>query len=142
MANGVEKESGLMMFSDEELREISGVKRGGDYIEVICGCTSHRYGDAVGKLRVFSNGDLEITCECTPGCNEGVALSTPSLSPVSLSCVFSKMGFDFSFCMFNAYVLTLMGGRLFVVYPMEKCFVSCSVVSYCYTVYVYAVLSQ
>ncbi|KAL9454200.1 hypothetical protein AB3S75_006747 [Citrus x aurantiifolia] len=70
MANGVEKESVLMMFSDEELREISGVKRGGDYIEVTCGCTSHRYGDAVGRLRVFSNGDLEITCECTPGCNE------------------------------------------------------------------------
>lgn len=74
MANGVEKESVLMMFSDEELREISGVKRGGDYIEVTCGCTSHRYGDAVGRLRVFSNGDLEITCECTPGCNEGLLL--------------------------------------------------------------------
>lgn len=83
MANGVEKESGLMMFSDEELREISGVKRGGDYIEVICGCTSHRYGDAVGRLRVFSNGDLEITCECTPGCNEGLSLH--SLSGLSLS---------------------------------------------------------
>ncbi|RVX08599.1 Protein ULTRAPETALA 1 [Vitis vinifera] len=43
---------GELMFSDEELREISGVKRGGDYVEVTCGCTSHRYGDAVGRLRV------------------------------------------------------------------------------------------
>ncbi|KAF2323950.1 hypothetical protein GH714_004409 [Hevea brasiliensis] len=47
MANGLEKE---ILFSDEELREMSGVKRGGDYIEVTCGCTSHRYGDAVDKL--------------------------------------------------------------------------------------------
>ncbi|KAK4783766.1 hypothetical protein SAY86_018134 [Trapa natans] len=58
------------MFSDEELREVSGLRRAADYIEVTCGCTSHRYGDAVGRLRVFVNGDLEITCECTPGCNE------------------------------------------------------------------------
>ncbi|KAF2283179.1 hypothetical protein GH714_043509 [Hevea brasiliensis] len=47
MANGIESE---ILFSDEELREMSGVKRGGDYIEVTCGCTSHRYGDAVDKL--------------------------------------------------------------------------------------------
>ncbi|OVA13903.1 SAND domain [Macleaya cordata] len=59
-----------MLFSDEELSEISGLKRGGDYVEVTCGCTSHRYGDAVGRLRVFSSGDLEISCECTPGCQE------------------------------------------------------------------------
>ncbi|KAK9924695.1 hypothetical protein M0R45_033049 [Rubus argutus] len=73
--NGVERESGL--FSDEELSEMSGVKRGVDHIEVTCGCTSHRYGDAVGRLRVFMNGELEITCECTPGCQEGTL--TPSL---------------------------------------------------------------
>ncbi|KAF6163225.1 hypothetical protein GIB67_025089 [Kingdonia uniflora] len=59
-----------LMFSDEELSEISGLKRGGDFIEVTCGCTSHRYGDAVGRLRVFTNGELEISCECTPGCQE------------------------------------------------------------------------
>jgi hypothetical protein len=79
MANGVERESELVViFSDEELREVSGVKRGLDYIEVTCGCTSHRYGDAVGRLRVFQNGDLEITCECTPGCQEGLSLSLSS----------------------------------------------------------------
>ncbi|KAB5512801.1 hypothetical protein DKX38_029829 [Salix brachista] len=69
MANGVEREL-VVLFSEEELREMSGVKRGGEYIEVTCGCTSHRYGDAVGRLRVFINGELEITCECTPGCDE------------------------------------------------------------------------
>ena len=82
MANGMERENGLVvMFSDEELSEMSGVMKGGDHIEVTCGCTSHRYGDAVGRLRVFINGDLEITCECTPGCQEGPSLSLrlPSL---------------------------------------------------------------
>ncbi|KAK8981663.1 hypothetical protein V6N11_028072 [Hibiscus sabdariffa] len=58
------------MFSEEELKEVSGLKKGGHFVEVTCGCTSHRYGDAVGKLRVFSNGHLEIACECTPGCDE------------------------------------------------------------------------
>lgn len=63
-----------VLFMDEEVRDISGLKRSGgdDYVEVMCGCTSHRYGDAVGQLRVFSNGFLEITCECTPGCQEGL----------------------------------------------------------------------
>ncbi|KAK8562517.1 hypothetical protein V6N13_018898 [Hibiscus sabdariffa] len=70
MENEVGRESGSMIFSEEELVEVSGLKKGTDFIEVTCGCTSHRYGDAVGRLRVFSNGDLEITCECTPGCNE------------------------------------------------------------------------
>ncbi|RZC46427.1 hypothetical protein C5167_039373 [Papaver somniferum] len=68
---GVERDGSVaMLFSDEELNEISGLKKGGDYVEVTCGCTSHRYGDAVGRLRVFSSGDLEISCECTPGCQE------------------------------------------------------------------------
>ncbi|KAM7270219.1 hypothetical protein ACFE04_029433 [Oxalis oulophora] len=70
MANGVERENGEL-FSEEEMNGISGVIKGRDFIELMCGCTSHRYGDAVGKLRVFSNGDLEITCECTPACDEG-----------------------------------------------------------------------
>ncbi|RZC80499.1 hypothetical protein C5167_043072 [Papaver somniferum] len=73
MGDSVEKEcvsAASSMFSVEELNEISGSKRGLDYIEVTCGCTSHRYGDAVGRLRVFINGDLEISCECTSGCQE------------------------------------------------------------------------
>ncbi|KAD6795672.1 hypothetical protein E3N88_06568 [Mikania micrantha] len=74
MSNGVEPQimtNGWTMFSDEEVRDISGFKRGGDdYVVVTCGCTSHRYGDAVGTLRVFISGDLEISCECTPGCDQ------------------------------------------------------------------------
>ncbi|KAF5948381.1 hypothetical protein HYC85_014338 [Camellia sinensis] len=86
MENGVERESGaavdVVVFSEEEVREISGLKRGDDYVEVTCGCTSHRYGDAVGRLRVFVTGDLEITCECTPGCQEGLSLSLSSMHVV------------------------------------------------------------
>ncbi|XP_027342315.1 protein ULTRAPETALA 1-like isoform X1 [Abrus precatorius] len=75
MVNGLEREGAFAMFSDDELREFSGVKRVGDYVEVTCGCTSRRFGDAVGRLRVFVNGCLEITCDCTPGCEEGLSLS-------------------------------------------------------------------
>ena len=81
----------VVMFSEEELREMSGVKRGVDHIEVTCGCTSHRYGDAVGRLRVFMNGELEITCECTPGCQEG-----PSSLPCST--LFSRIIRAFFVC--------------------------------------------
>lgn len=70
MENGGEKDA-VFMFSDEDLSEISGLKRGGDFIEVMCGCTSQKYGDAVGRLKVFASGDLEVSCECTPGCQEG-----------------------------------------------------------------------
>jgi hypothetical protein len=70
MANGLEKDSGVSMFSEEELREMSGVKFFDDYVEVMCGCTSHRYGDAVGRLRVYFSGFLQVICECTPGCQE------------------------------------------------------------------------
>jgi hypothetical protein len=63
--------AGAALFSEEELREVSGVRWGEDFVEMTCGCTSHRYGDAVGRLRVFASGDLEVSCECTPGCHEG-----------------------------------------------------------------------
>lgn len=81
MENGLEKGNGLSMFSEEELREMSGVSVFDEYVEVTCGCTSHRYGDAVGRLRVFVNGYLEITCECIPGCEEGHFLSLISVTP-------------------------------------------------------------
>ncbi|KAJ0251552.1 Protein ULTRAPETALA 1 [Hirschfeldia incana] len=71
MSSVVEEiQCGSTLFEQEELQEMSGVNVGGGYVEVMCGCTSHRYGDAVARLRVFPNGDLEITCECTPGCDE------------------------------------------------------------------------
>ncbi|XP_068644463.1 protein ULTRAPETALA 1-like [Aristolochia californica] len=69
MASSAEKNA-ASLFGDEDLNEMSGLKTGGDHIEVTCGCTSQRYGDAVGRLRVFASGDLEISCECTPGCKE------------------------------------------------------------------------
>lgn len=73
MSSGLDdRESGFTMFSDEELRDMSGVKRDADHVEITCGCTSHRYGDAVGRLRVFLNGSLEITCQCTPSCHQGL----------------------------------------------------------------------
>ncbi|PKU76891.1 protein ULTRAPETALA 1 isoform X1 [Dendrobium catenatum] len=60
----------IVLFTDEELNGITGVKKGEDFVEVTCGCTSPRYGDAVGRLRVFASGKLEVACECCPGCRE------------------------------------------------------------------------
>ncbi|KAB2615179.1 protein ULTRAPETALA 1-like [Pyrus ussuriensis x Pyrus communis] len=80
MANGVERESGLVLFSDDQRREMSGVNRGLDHIEVTCGYTIHRFDDSVGRLRVFVNGDLEVTCECNPSCQEGLSLCHFDLS--------------------------------------------------------------
>ncbi|KAL4569849.1 hypothetical protein LXL04_025493 [Taraxacum kok-saghyz] len=75
-------DGGSTMFSEVEVREMSGFKRGGDdHVEVTCGCTSFCYGDAVGTLRVFASGDLEIRCDCTPGCQEGLAFIVLSLHP-------------------------------------------------------------
>ncbi|KAL9288401.1 Protein ULTRAPETALA 1 [Arabidopsis thaliana] len=95
MANNEgEMQCGSMLFKQEELQEMSGVNVGGDYVEVMCGCTSHRYGDAVARLRVFPTGDLEITCECTPGCDEGLSFFVSTVSFSSLSDASGKMGFD------------------------------------------------
>ncbi|XVF78101.1 hypothetical protein PTKIN_Ptkin14bG0101800 [Pterospermum kingtungense] len=58
------------MFSEQELRQMEGFRRGSDYIEVKCGCTSKRYGDSVGMLRVFTNGQFLIKCNCTPVCDQ------------------------------------------------------------------------
>lgn len=62
---------GRELFKEEELRDMSGLKKGDDFIEVLCGCTSRRFGDAVGKLKVFASGELVISCQCVPGCTEG-----------------------------------------------------------------------
>ncbi|GMN65231.1 hypothetical protein TIFTF001_034289 [Ficus carica] len=50
------------MFTDEKLKSFEGLKSGTDYIEVICGCTSKKFGDSVGKLRIFTTGQFLITC--------------------------------------------------------------------------------
>lgn len=62
---------GVALFDDEDLVDMSGLKMGDDYVEVICGCTSQRFGDAAGRLKVFASGELHISCECTPACPEG-----------------------------------------------------------------------
>ncbi|KAE8723513.1 LSD1-like2 [Hibiscus syriacus] len=59
------------MFTEEELKDMEGLKRESDFIEVKCGCTSKKYGDTIGKLRVFTNGQFLISCQCTPVCDEG-----------------------------------------------------------------------
>ncbi|KAJ4816075.1 Protein ULTRAPETALA 1 [Rhynchospora pubera] len=58
------------MFQESEVRDMYGFNNGDNFIEVICGCTSYRFGDTVGNLRVYSSGALEIKCECNPACNE------------------------------------------------------------------------
>ncbi|KAJ0715576.1 putative transcription factor ULT family [Helianthus annuus] len=59
------------MYSEEEVRKMYGFKISSDgYAEVTCGCPSYCYDDAVAALRVFANADLEISSDCTPGCQE------------------------------------------------------------------------
>lgn len=64
-------ENGAALFGEEELRDVSGVRVGDRFVEVTCGCTSARYGDAVGRLRLFASGELQVSCDCTPGCDQG-----------------------------------------------------------------------
>ncbi|XP_050217349.1 protein ULTRAPETALA 2-like [Mercurialis annua] len=56
------------LFMEKELKEIDGFKRGTDYVEVNCGCTSRRYGDSMARLTVYANGQFLIACDCAPGC--------------------------------------------------------------------------
>lgn len=49
--------------------EICELEFGENFVEVRCGCTSKKYGDTTGKLKIFESGDLEIECDC--GCREG-----------------------------------------------------------------------
>lgn len=58
-------------FKDEDLDQISELKRGNGYIEMRCGCTSPKYGDSVGRLKIYQQGDFKVICECSLGCTEG-----------------------------------------------------------------------
>ncbi|KAK1549309.1 hypothetical protein Q3G72_001981 [Acer saccharum] len=44
--------------SEEELNSMQVLKRGQDYIEVRCGCTSQKYGDYIGKLKVTMKEEM------------------------------------------------------------------------------------
>ncbi|KAK1583187.1 hypothetical protein Q3G72_021676 [Acer saccharum] len=46
------------MFQEEELNSMQVLKRGQDYIEVRCGCTSQKYGDYIGKLKVTMKEEM------------------------------------------------------------------------------------
>lgn len=41
-------------------------------LEFKCGCTSSKYGDTVGHVKVYKSGDFVLFCECKPGCSEGM----------------------------------------------------------------------
>ncbi|XVE80210.1 hypothetical protein DITRI_Ditri14bG0121500 [Diplodiscus trichospermus] len=58
------------MLADKELKGMEGFKRGSGFVEVKCGCTSKKYGDTIGKLRVFTNGQFLISYKCTQACQE------------------------------------------------------------------------
>ncbi|GLJ08666.1 hypothetical protein SUGI_0093250 [Cryptomeria japonica] len=61
-------------FKEEHLVGLAGLKREKGFIEMTCGCTSAKYGDAVARLRITDEGVFEIVdCECSPGgnCDEG-----------------------------------------------------------------------
>ncbi|ONK65967.1 uncharacterized protein A4U43_C06F2820 [Asparagus officinalis] len=73
-ANGSAR--GNSLFKDDELSGISGVLKGEDFVEVTCGSTSRKHGDAIGRLKIFESGVLEVKCECIQGCEEGTM--TPS----------------------------------------------------------------
>ncbi|KAI5054874.1 hypothetical protein GOP47_0030019 [Adiantum capillus-veneris] len=48
------------------------------YIDLKCGCTSQKYGDTMGILRLYQNGKLEIQCQCSMGCIKGKPMSPAS----------------------------------------------------------------
>ncbi|MCO5605996.1 hypothetical protein L7F22_060182 [Adiantum nelumboides] len=48
------------------------------YIDLKCGCTSQKYGDTIGILRLYQNGKLEIQCQCSMGCIKGKPMSPAS----------------------------------------------------------------
>ncbi|CAI0439064.1 unnamed protein product [Linum tenue] len=53
------------LFLEPQLRAMDGFRRpAADHIQVNCGCTSKRFGDCVGILKVHSSGQFLITCHC------------------------------------------------------------------------------
>lgn len=82
------------MFEEEEVEKMGGFVKGSDYIEVHCGCTSKKYGDFCGKLRVSSSGHFLIFCFCSDSCNAGnlsLSLSFSSLLLIPFSITFLKL---------------------------------------------------
>ncbi|XAR56583.1 hypothetical protein NMG60_11037124 [Bertholletia excelsa] len=68
---------GATMFRNEELKDINGIKIETDHVQVTCILKSQDHGEQAGKLKIFADGKLEISCECVPNCPED------KLSPTS-----------------------------------------------------------
>lgn len=71
----VARNEGEIKFTEEELKEISDLKRGPNFIQVTCGCTHKKKGDYTGRLRINSHGHFMIKCTCYDKCTEGKSLS-------------------------------------------------------------------
>lgn len=67
----INKEESKIVLKEEEISKIGGFQMEEGYIEVICGCTSRKFGDTTGKLKVFESGQFLINCECSVDCKEG-----------------------------------------------------------------------
>ncbi|KVH99090.1 hypothetical protein Ccrd_022703, partial [Cynara cardunculus var. scolymus] len=52
------------IFTHEELRDyLSQIRvRAPHYIEIVCGCTSGKYGDSLGLLRISDDGTISAVC--------------------------------------------------------------------------------
>ncbi|KAL6999447.1 ultrapetala [Sarracenia purpurea var. burkii] len=61
---------GASIFSEEELKGIGNIEKGPNYIEVKCVLKSQDHGELPGRLKVSSEGKLEINCECFSDCGE------------------------------------------------------------------------
>eukprot|EP01018_Ginkgo_biloba_P027601 Gb_01224 [translate_table: standard] len=74
--NGSTEDSeGTGIYNDVDLIDLLKLKKGSQFIEMKCGCTSQKYGDTVGTLRVYQTGEFEIYCECMAGCEKGKPMS-------------------------------------------------------------------
>ncbi|XP_038887240.1 protein ULTRAPETALA 2-like [Benincasa hispida] len=71
MMRSEENSSNWGMFEEEGVQKMEGFVKGSDFIEVHCGCTSKKYGDSSGKLRISSSGHFFIFCFCSDACNAG-----------------------------------------------------------------------
>ena len=68
------EDAGATLFPEEELNDMSELKRGPDFVEVTCGCTSKKFGDTIGTLRVHASGHFHIDCKCHSECNKSKSL--------------------------------------------------------------------
>ncbi|XP_024976322.1 protein ULTRAPETALA 2-like [Cynara cardunculus var. scolymus] len=60
------------IFTHEELRDyLSQIRvRAPHYIEIVCGCTSGKYGDSLGLLRISDDGTISAVCHCCKECKQ------------------------------------------------------------------------